>query len=138
MSQSLETEDLVRNYCLHHPLSKPKIAWRKSISVIVGCLTICSLCAYLSQLWVGSFWINLDLISFCCVLSFGKSTLIFLVQLYQHFASESKRRQCHCMPSCSEYALLALNKYIWPKALWLIFIRLVKTCQLPGYKLDYP
>jgi putative component of membrane protein insertase Oxa1/YidC/SpoIIIJ protein YidD len=42
------------------------------------------------------------------------------------------------MPSCSEYALLALEKYWWPKALMLIVKRVTHTCRQPGYKKDYP
>ncbi|MDE7086201.1 MAG: membrane protein insertion efficiency factor YidD [Prevotella sp.] len=60
------------------------------------------------------------------------------VQLYQRYAPESLRRQCTCQPTCSEYALLALEKYYWPKALLLIIRRVTDTCQQPGYKIDYP
>lgn len=138
MNQSASAEEQVRDYCLHRPLSRPTIAWAKVALVIVVCLPLVSLCAYVSQKWIGSFLLNLDILTFCLVLINGKYILRFVVQVYQHYASEQRRRMCNCMPSCSEYALLALDKYLWPKALWLIIRRLTKTCPSPGYKIDYP
>lgn len=138
MSQPTFNEEQVRDYCHHRPLSRPTIEWTKTALVIVACVILVSLCAYVSQKWIGSFLLNLDILTFSLVMMRGKSILRFIVQVYQHYASEQRRRMCKCMPSCSEYALLALDKYLWPKALWLITRRLMKTCPSPGYKIDYP
>ena len=138
MNQSTSVEEQVRDYCLHRPLPRPAIAWTKLIFVIVACLIFVSLCAYVSQKWIGSFLLNFDILSFCLVMLNGKYMFRFIIQVYQHYASEQRRRMCKCMPSCSEYALLTLDKYLWPKALWLIIRRLTKVCPSAGYKIDYP
>lgn len=65
--------------------------------------------------------------------------LLQTVQCYQHYAKEETRRRCMCVPSCSEYAIICLEK-IFPLivALIKIRIRLYKTCKGEDYKLDFP
>lgn len=36
---------------------------------------------------------------------------ILMIQLYQRYASASTRLRCRCIPSCSQYALIAFKKY---------------------------
>lgn len=61
------------------------------------------------------------------------------VKCYQHYAKEETRRRCLCVPSCSEYALIALKK-IFPLtvALFKIRKRLYHTCKGEEYILDFP
>jgi len=40
-----------------------------------------------------------------------KRGIIWLVHLYQHYAPDELRRQCLFTPSCSEYMILAVEKY---------------------------
>ncbi|MBR5451657.1 MAG: membrane protein insertion efficiency factor YidD [Clostridia bacterium] len=63
--------------------------------------------------------------------------LILCIKCYQHYAPEEYRRLCLCKPTCSEYALIVLKKYNFMKAIYLIYIRLTKTCR-DTYKIDYP
>ena len=65
--------------------------------------------------------------------------LLQTVKCYQHYAKEETRRRCMCIPSCSEYAIICLEK-IFPLtvALIKIRIRLYKTCKGEDYKLDFP
>lgn len=65
--------------------------------------------------------------------------LIQTVKCYQHYAKEETRRRCMCVPSCSEYAILCLER-IFPLTIALIKIRirLYKTCKGEDYKLDFP
>jgi putative component of membrane protein insertase Oxa1/YidC/SpoIIIJ protein YidD len=42
------------------------------------------------------------------------------------------------MPTCSEYAILALRKYGVIVGLYRIYIRLAKTCRGNVYRTDYP
>ena len=65
--------------------------------------------------------------------------LLQTVKCYQHYAKEETRRRCMCIPSCSEYAIICLEK-IFPLAIALmkIRIRLYKTCRGEDYKLDFP
>lgn len=64
--------------------------------------------------------------------------LIQFVKCYQHYAKEETRRRCLCVPSCSEYAIIALKKYELIHALLLIHHRLVKVCLGEEYIIDYP
>lgn len=65
--------------------------------------------------------------------------LVATVKLYQKRAKDETRRRCKCIPSCSEYAVLAL-KHVFPLALALTKIRkrLYVTCNGDGYKIDFP
>ena len=63
---------------------------------------------------------------------------IVFVKCYQHHASEERRRRCLCKPTCSEYAILCLKKYIFFYALYKIYKRLFVTCKGEDYKIDMP
>ena len=64
---------------------------------------------------------------------------IIVVKRYQTIAKEETRRRCKCIPSCSEYAIMCLQK-IFPifYALLKIRKRLYKTCNGEEYKIDFP
>lgn len=130
-------EESVKEYCLHHELARPPVNHLKAIAFVGLLLLAGSVTAYaLSRLACLDFWISLDLCTGIAALCSAKHILVFLVLCYQHYAPESLRRQCSCKPSCSEYALLALDKYVWPKALWKIWRRVTYTCIQPGYHFD--
>ncbi len=138
MNQTVDEQD-VREYCLYHPLSRPNVNIKFLVSVLVlmECgITVVSL--LVCRLIDYSLWKCCVILNILCILLSFKQICTIAVKLYQCSASEDTRRKCHCMPSCSEYALLALDKYYWPKALWLIYRRLTHTCCLPGFKVDYP
>lgn len=40
-----------------------------------------------------------------------KSIAIWAIKTYQHFASDETRKACRFEPSCSEYAIMAIEKY---------------------------
>lgn len=65
--------------------------------------------------------------------------LVQTVKCYQHYAKDVIRQRCMCVPSCSEYAILCLER-IFPLVIALIKIRkrLYKTCKGEDYKLDFP
>lgn len=72
------------------------------------------------------------------VFLFGmRRVLILCVECYQHYAPEEYRRFCLCKPTCSEYAIIVLKKHNLMNAMYLIYIRLTKTCR-DTYKIDYP
>ena len=79
-------------------------------------------------------FIFLLIIMFCFV---AKSAFIGICRLYQHYAKESTRRKCRCKPTCSEYAILVLQKHCVVVALYKIYVRLFKTCR-GQYKVDEP
>ncbi len=40
-----------------------------------------------------------------------RSIIIWFVRLYQHYAPEDVRRMCQFIPTCSDYMILAVEKY---------------------------
>lgn len=87
-----------------------------------------------TPVWVVAFLI--------CIIVFCELYFRFLgvkvVECYQHYASEDRRRRCLCIPSCSEYAILCFKKYFFIKAILKIRKRLYKTCRGDEYKRDDP
>ena len=65
--------------------------------------------------------------------------LVQAVRCYQHYADAETRRRCKCIPSCSEYAAIALKR-VFPLAIALFKIRkrLLHTCNGEEYKVDFP
>lgn len=53
---------------------------------------------------------------------------ILLIKFYQKFISSLYGRVCRFYPSCSEYAILCLNRYPFYFALFLIILRIFR-CQ---------
>ena len=64
------------------------------------------------------------------LLAFSNITSIMILQhavrFYRHFISPGLPRSCRFYPTCSEYALDALERYGALKGLWLILKRLSK------------
>jgi putative component of membrane protein insertase Oxa1/YidC/SpoIIIJ protein YidD len=132
-------DQVVREYCLNRPLNRPNVNHKLLGGIIV--FTECGLVVIsipVHRLIGCSLWNCFNVMNLLCLFLLCKPICKTAVKFYQHYASEKTRRKCQCMPSCSEYALMALDKYYWPKALWLIYRRLTHTCCLPGYKVDYP
>lgn len=55
-----------------------------------------------------------------------KKALIFLFRIYQGCLSPLKVPTCRFVPTCSSYAIQALESFGLMKGLWLTFIRLLK------------
>ncbi|WP_207670657.1 MULTISPECIES: membrane protein insertion efficiency factor YidD [unclassified Clostridium] len=56
-----------------------------------------------------------------------------MVRGYRKYISPCFPPSCRFYPTCSEYALQALKKYSWPRALWLIVKRIARCNPLfPG------
>lgn len=71
------------------------------------------------------------------ILSHLKRILICFVRIYQHFAPESIRKKCRFEPSCSQYMILALEKYGTFKGLMMGIDRL-KRCKIGNGGYDLP
>lgn len=65
------------------------------------------------------------------------NALISLIRLYQGLAPVAIRARCRFEPSCSNYAILALEKYTTLYAIRLIIDRLHR-CRYPNGGDDYP
>ena len=66
-----------------------------------------------------------------------KSAIICAVHIYQRFAPDSLRNKCRFEPSCSEYMILALEKYGLFKGLSKGIDRM-KRCNVNDGGFDYP
>jgi len=65
-----------------------------------------------------------------------KKIFIWLIRVYQRYASAERRLMCCFTPSCSEYAIIALNKYGVVIGIIKTVMRLLR-CRPPG-GIDYP
>ena len=156
----MENSEAVKEFVLSRPLVRPKtsifravkyvILFLLSVAVISSAFyALCSLLgafAYLPE-GVRSFmtehpiwhkvlyalvWYTL---SFLCVI---REAGIGAIRLYQRYAPEHVRERCLCVPSCSEYSILCLQKYCFIHALCKIYKRLFKTCGPMDYIVDWP
>ena len=66
-----------------------------------------------------------------------KKAVICAVKIYQRFAPDSLRNKCRFEPSCSEYMILAVEKYGVIKGVIKGIDRL-KRCNVDGGGFDYP
>lgn len=64
-----------------------------------------------------------------------KRCLLALIRVYQKHISPAFPPRCRFSPTCSQYALEAIEKYGARKGGWLAFRRLLR-CQ-PFYRGDY-
>ncbi len=55
-----------------------------------------------------------------------KKSIILLIELYRRFISPLKRPSCRFYPTCSQYAIDAINKYGSLKGVYLATKRILK------------
>lgn len=67
----------------------------------------------------------------------AKRIVVFAVRLYQRFAPDEIRCRCRFEPSCSEYMLLAIEKYGLPRGVKKGIGRL-RRCNVNGGGFDMP
>lgn len=131
----------VENYVKNKRMEKPKSGVCQVTLVLFEWAALCFAVGFsiISLFGIADYacavYLPVYAVGFLCVL---KNLCIKLVLCYQRYAKEKTRRKCLCMPTCSEYALAALNKYCIFKALHLIRLRLFKTCRGGIYKKDFP
>jgi putative component of membrane protein insertase Oxa1/YidC/SpoIIIJ protein YidD len=112
------------------------------------CFTVAFMCIIL--LFSGSINTLFDiadktnkLISFITCFVLGilicmKKIIIGVVELYQHYAPEHIRRKCLLKPTCSEYMILAIEKYGVIRGVYKGMYRLLVKCRGTIYSVDYP
>ena len=156
---SQEEQMITEQYVLERELDRPGTDIPKAVKYVLAYTGITFLIAlssfYLFQ-WLGIFHISRTISGFenahpvlfmllyflliyalsamCC----AKAALIGVIRLYQHYAPEEIRRRCLFKPTCSEYAILALQKYGVVIGLFKTYIRLFKKCRGNIYGIDYP
>lgn len=65
-----------------------------------------------------------------------KSMMVFGILLYQRYADAETRLRCCHVPSCSAYAILAIQKHGAIRGSWMTWQRLRRCC--PPGRVDYP
>lgn len=119
---------------------RPKLnLWRVLLyALIVLCVsTVISIFVYdtsKSILWAVLTGIFVIL---CVIIIFIKRVFVWLVKLYQRVAPDSVRNRCRFEPSCSQYMILAIEKYGFFKGIKKGWDRL-KRCVPPNSGYDLP
>jgi len=136
---SIEEKKIVSDYVLKRELVRPKTnmvnaAYFLSLLVLV-CFTVSMIMRFFFK--KIPFMLVFILVFFLIVFIFLRKIIIGMVELYQHHMPEAFRRSCLCMPTCSEYMILAVEKYGAIKGLRKGLYRLIHTCR-KDYKIDYP
>ena len=93
----------------------------------VGLLRLCGL----HPLVTAAAW---SVIYFCII---GKRACIWLIRLYQYIAPDRVRLRCVFYPSCSEYMILAIQKYGTLSGIARGIARL-RRCHAPNGGEDFP
>jgi len=102
---------LVEEFIPHNPLNRPKMHYTKPIiALLVYIVQFALICFIPYDAW----WLTLiTLVAYSAVYFavIAKRTIIWMVHLYQNLASDETRKKCVFEPSCSEYMILAVQKY---------------------------
>lgn len=135
-----ENGSYIRNY-----VNRPTINFKKAIIFtlisLVGSAIISGVLSLILYIFIGiDYWqftalLFITIQIFICIL-FIKRILIFIIRLYQKYAKIETRMKCCFKPSCSEYAILALEKNGVIKGIKLS-IKRFRRCHPPGGE-DYP
>jgi len=67
-----------------------------------------------------------------------KKIILKTIKIYQRIISPCFSKNCRFYPSCSEYALRAIEKYGVPKGLVLSFLRVLKCNPFNKGGVDLP
>ena len=148
---NLSERDEVRKYCCERPLVRPNTNIK---TAIVSMLLFASVAAGVSfgiyQLisrlgnrfhihWFISHPVTVSVVACTlCFLLILKRAIIGCVRFYQHYAPEDIRRKCILKPTCSEYMILAVNKYGVFTGMKKSIYRLLVTCRGWDYRIDEP
>lgn len=115
---------------------RPSVNPKKGIIKILFVVVLVGLLCFLFNSFKVSLVYVLILVLFIVVIN-AKKTLIWLILLYQKYAPERIRKSCVFEPTCSNYMLMAIDKYGLIKGLTKGIIRLIR-CHPPNGGIDDP
>ena len=137
-----ELTEIAKDYVLNRPLNRPKTNILDILAIVIPYFVISvflskSLIFYLQTERKFFVYLCVHFINFFLI---AKPLFIQCIKVYQHYAPEKIRRSCLCKPTCSEYAILVLKKYILVVAIYKILDRIFFTCSGDKliYKIDEP
>ena len=98
------------------PLVRPRIRYGKAILFFLTVMVINVVLSVGAQhlfqkSGAGFFFLCFSGLCLLSLLLFGKRIAIFFVRVYQRYVSYDIRSRCCLVPSCSEYMILAIQKY---------------------------
>ena len=121
----------------YNPLKRPKISYKKPILF----LSLFVIGIVLLSFWPKDFlvkrWIVITTFVLLYIAVLFKKTIIWFIHLYQNKASDKTRLRCVFEPSCSEYMILAIDKYGTIVGIFKGIKRLLR-CHPPNGGVDYP
>lgn len=125
-------------------LHRPKISWPTVlifafIYLFFSVIVLFYLMRFPTLTGNNTFFIKIVIVVIYFIISlllFLKKICIFIIKLHQRYAPDHVRKMCNFEPSCSEYAILAINKYGVLKGIFMSYKR-IKRCVPPG-GIDYP
>jgi len=136
---SEEEKKIVSDYVLKRELPRPKTNIINAVCFLSLLLLVCFAVSMIMKFLFEKipFMFVFIFVFFLLSFIFLKKIIIGTVEVYQHYMPEFLRRSCLCMPTCSEYMILAVEKYGALKGLRKGMYRLMHTCK-KNYKIDYP
>lgn len=121
-------------------LERPRISWLRiflHVSIpVLGSVAIALILIQLNLPVMPAAIASCSLLLLYALLSL-KKMLICCVRIYQRYASDSIRMKCRFEPSCSQYMILAIEKYGSLKGL-RHGIKRLKRCKIGNGGYDYP
>lgn len=121
----------------YNPLKRPKISYKKPIIFLSLFIIGIALLSFLPNVFFVKRWIAITVFIVLYTALLLKKAAIWLIHLYQNKASDKTRLRCVFEPSCSEYMILAIDKY---GAIIGIFkgVKRLLRCHPPNGGVDYP
>lgn len=113
---------------------------RRTIPKFVAWMVITAVSAFLS----ASVFYHSDIAHSCfwgmvaALLLTARRLVIAAVEIYQRYSPEDIRRSCMLMPTCSEYCILAVQKYGAVVGSTMTLYRLLFKCRGHIYREDWP
>lgn len=157
---SEEEQMIAEEYVLNKPMLRPDTDAKKAIKYALVYIVVSAILGFIAYYLFGTLgvfsylpegitefraehpvWFNILfflIIYFITALICAKSAAIGCIRMYQHYAPEDMRRRCLFKPTCSEYAILAIQKYGLIIGLIKAYIRLFHKCRGNIYRIDYP
>jgi putative component of membrane protein insertase Oxa1/YidC/SpoIIIJ protein YidD len=132
-------QDLAWEYCQKRELFRPGTTIKQTLKhTMIFILVVSGIAIMIFFLTNFSLLLVIIVCFLLGLMICSKRIIIGLVRLYQHYAPEYVRRKCLLMPTCSEYMILAVQKYGTLRGLYKGIYRLLITCRGTVYKIDYP
>ena len=130
--------EVVYSNALYNPLRRPKISFKKPLLCLLAYAALLALLLFFLPAQMGALkWVVFAAAAVLAPFLVAKRAVIWLVHVYQRYASEKTRLKCVFEPSCSEYMILSVEKYGVFRGVWRGVRRLLR-CHPPHGGVDLP